>query len=72
MQAFIGKRIQMHHGLSLPHSICGARLQQQHKFVKSSHCSEEMSECRLSVPCITPETRYEVRRSSYEVWVDGR
>ena len=72
MQAFVGKRIQTHHGLSLPHSVCGARLRRQHKFAKGSHCSEEMSEYRLSVPCITPETRCEVRRSTCEVRVDER
>ena len=72
MQALVRKRIQMRHGLSLPHSVCGTWLRQQHKFVKGSHCSEEMSECRLSVTCIAPETRYKVHQSSYEVQVNGR
>jgi len=72
MQAFVGKHIQIYHRLLLPHSVCGAWLQQQYKFAKNSYCSKKMSEYRLSVLCITPETRYEVRRSSYEVQVDER
>ena len=67
IQAFVGKYIQMCYRLLLSHSICDAQLQQQYKFVKDSHCLEEMSECHLLFPCITPKTRYKDFQSSYEV-----